>query len=132
MFVTYEENFDPIATILGFYITFSIMVVFNIVFNKSKDILSMGYWIGNILDTKERIFVNIILDILLNSYSSVLHYTHIDYKAIMSPRKRDKRKLHESTMIRQIIYFMVFFILYLRYDIYILYIINIMSSLFAV
>ena len=116
MFVTYEGNFHPTATILGFYITFSIMVVFNVVFNKSKDILSLGYWIGKVPDIYG-IFINIILDIILNSYSSVLQYNHIDYQAIMSQKKRNKRELHESTMIRQIIYLLVIFILYLGYDI---------------
>ena len=116
MFVTYDGNFHPTATILGFYITFSIMVVFNVVLNKSKDILSLGYWIGKVHDIYG-IFINIILDIILNSYSSVLQYNHIDYQAIMSQKKRNKRELHESTMIRQIIYLLVIFILYLGYDI---------------
>ena len=46
MFVTFDGNFHPIATISGFYLTVLIMIIFNIVFNKSADILTFKYWIG--------------------------------------------------------------------------------------
>ena len=48
MFVTFGGNFHPTATISAFYITLLIMIIFNIVFNKSRsiDILTFKYWIG--------------------------------------------------------------------------------------
>ena len=48
MFVKYDGNFEPTATFLGFYITFLIMVIFNIVLNKNKlsEIITLNYWTG--------------------------------------------------------------------------------------
>ena len=45
MFVRYDGNFHFLATISAFYITFLIMVIFNIVCNKRKN-FSLKYWIG--------------------------------------------------------------------------------------
>ena len=46
MLVTQGGNFHPIATISAFYITLLIMIIFNIVFNKSRNICTFKYWIG--------------------------------------------------------------------------------------
>ena len=57
----------------------------------------------------------IIQDIILNSHFSVLHYNYIDYQAIMSEKIKKSKELHEPTLLRQIIYLLIFFILYLGY-----------------
>ena len=116
MFVKYDGNFEPTATILGFYITFAIMVIFNIVLNKNKlsEIITLKYWIG-----KKKIFKNIprtsYLEVILNSYSSVLHYNHIDYQAMLDEEKKKNKKRHEPTIIRQFIYFLIFCSIFLRF-----------------
>ena len=48
MFVTFDGNFHPTATISAFYLTVLIMIIFNVVFNKSRpaNILTFKYWIG--------------------------------------------------------------------------------------
>ena len=51
----------------------------------------------------------------MNSYSSVLHYNHFDYRAMLEEKKKAEKKSHESTLMRQIVYFLIFFILFLRY-----------------
>ena len=48
---------------------------------------------------------------MLNSYSSVLHYNHFDYRAMLEGKKKADKKSHESTLMRQIVYFLIFFIL---------------------
>ena len=54
------------------------------------------------------------LDVVMNSYSGVLNYNKIDYQAMLEEEKdRKKKKYHESTLIRQIIYFLIFFIMFL-------------------
>ena len=52
----------------------------------------------------------------MNSYSCVLTYNQNDYQAMLDKEyKKNKKKCHESTMIRQIIYFLIFVLLLLRY-----------------
>ena len=52
MMVTNGGKFDPIYSLVGFYTTVLIMVVFNIVFNESKICLSLRYIMGNLLTNK--------------------------------------------------------------------------------
>ena len=56
-----------------------------------------------------------ILEVVLNSYSSVLHYNHIDYQAMLNKKKKETKKSHETTMIRQMIYFLIFLSMFLRW-----------------
>ena len=87
MFVTKGGNFCPLSSIYAFYIFFSILCVFNIVFNSSRDLKSGMYWIG----------------IILNSYVSVLSYNHLNFKRNYKKRFNIE-SYHESTFVRQIIY----------------------------
>ena len=48
---------------------------------------------------------------ILNSLSCVLSYNYYDYKALLKDGK--KKVLHESTLVRQSLYFSLFFILLL-------------------
>ena len=48
---------------------------------------------------------------ILNSLSCVLSYNYYDYKALLKEGR--KRRLHESTLVRQTLYFCLFFILLL-------------------
>ena len=113
MFVTFDGNFHPTATISAFYITLLIMIIFNIVFNRSKsaDILTFKYWIGKPEVNKNFKSKPTFLDIVMNSYSCVLNYSQMDYQAMLDEEK--KKKYHESTLIRQIIYFLIFFFMFL-------------------
>ena len=56
------------------------------------------------------------LDIVMNSYSCVLNYNQIDFQVMLDKegKKSKKVKYHESTLIRQIVYFLIFFIMFLR------------------
>ena len=49
---------------------------------------------------------------ILNSLSCVLSYNYYDYKALLK-NEGNKERLHESTLVRQILYFCLFFILLL-------------------
>ena len=111
MFVTLGGNFHPTATISAFYLTVLIMIIFNIVFNKSRDICTFKYWIGK---HKLKWFLKMFkmsnfLDVVMNSYSCVLNYNNIDYQAMLDKEKN--KKFHESTLIRQFLYFLIFFLL---------------------
>ena len=48
MMVTNKGEFNPIDSLVGFYTTVLIMVVFNIIFNESKICFSMNYIMGNL------------------------------------------------------------------------------------
>ena len=115
MFVTFDGNFHPTATISAFYITLLTMMIFNIVFNKSSptDICTFKYWIGKtrIKNIFKISFIINLLDVVMNSYSCVLNYNQIDYQAMLNEDK--KKKYHVSTFFRQIIYFLIFFIMFL-------------------
>ena len=54
-----------------------------------------------------------VLDIVMNSYSCVLNYNQIDYQAMLDKEKKTKKEYHEPTMIRQIVYFLIFFFMFL-------------------
>ena len=91
------------------------MIIFNIIFNRTFDILTFKYWIGkNELKSyiKDISRINI-LDVVMNSYSCVLNYNQIDYQAMLDEEKKKEKKYHESTMIRQIVYFLIFIIMFL-------------------
>ena len=92
-------------------------MIFNIVFNKSSptDICTFKYWIGKtrIKNTFKILFIINLLDVVMNSYSCVLNYNQIDYQAMLDEQKKKDKKYHESTLIRQIIYFLIFFIMFL-------------------
>ena len=60
------------------------------------------------------LFIFNFLDVVMNSYSCVLTYNQIDYQALLEEEKNKKnKKYHESTLIRQIVYFLIFFIMFL-------------------
>ena len=59
------------------------------------------------------LFIINLLDVVMNSYSCVLNYNQIDYQAMLDEQKKKDKKYHESTLIRQIIYFLIFFIMFL-------------------
>ena len=116
MFVTFGGNFHPTATIFAFYFTLLTMIIFNIVFNKSRsaDILTFKYWIGKLYFKKKSSKKINELDVLMNSYSCVLNYNQIDYQAMLDEKyKKKNKKYHESTLVRQIIYFLIFFLMFL-------------------
>ena len=56
---------------------------------------------------------------ILNSLSCVLSYNYYDYKAILKDGK--KKVLHESTLVRQSLYFLLFFLLLLGLTLHTLY-----------
>ena len=60
------------------------------------------------------LFLINILDVLMNSYSCVLNYNQMDYQAMLDEDYKNKnKKYHQSSVIRQIIYFLIFFIVFL-------------------
>ena len=60
------------------------------------------------------LFLINILDVLMNSYSGVLNYNQMDYQAMLNEDyKNKKKKYHQSSLIRQIIYFLIFLIMFL-------------------
>ena len=56
--------------------------------------------------------ITTIIGLILNSLSCVLSYNYYDYKALLKEDGK-KKVLHESTLVRQTLYFCLFFILLL-------------------
>ena len=46
LYVVHGGQFSTLRTLAAYYITFFIMFIFNIIFNKSKNYRSAKYWIG--------------------------------------------------------------------------------------
>ena len=116
MLVTFDGNFHPLAVISAYYTTFLIMMFFNIIFNKRSIIhgfKELKYWIGkNIkLSVWHQNFVS--PELVLNSYFSILHYSYIDYQPMLD-ENQEKIK-HKPSVIRQLLYFIIFFLIFLRY-----------------
>jgi len=83
-----QENFCPITAALLYYLFFLILLIFNIIFNTSKISLNADYVVG----------------LLMNSWSSVLSYNHYDYSTLLGQKKKDENDLHQSSLIRQVLY----------------------------
>ena len=91
-----------------------IMMIFNIVLNKSRNVCTFKYWIGKQKQVLKIILLPNFLDVVMNSYSCVLNYNQVDFQAMLEVDKNKKnKKYHESTLIRQIIYFLIFLIMFL-------------------
>ena len=94
---------------MAYYSTFLVLMVFNIIFNKNKRYGARN-WIGiqieQTLDNK----VIYVTEIILNSLSSVLSYNNFNFETIFSDKdtKQPQKNVdHESTFVKQLIYFLM-------------------------
>ena len=46
LYVVHNGQFSTLRTLAAYYVTFLIMFIFNIIFNRSKNFRSAKYWIG--------------------------------------------------------------------------------------
>ena len=117
MFVVNDGQFSTIMTVKVYYTTVAVIMAYNIVFNDNETYCSARTWIGGyqtIIFLKQKCFLYFFLEILLNSFSSVLSYNQFDLEPIFTEKKAlQKRVRHESTMVKQGIYFFIMTILYL-------------------
>ena len=114
MFVVNDGQFSTMLTVKAYYTTVAILMAFNIYINDNKSYFSARAWIGT---HKTIIFLSknvSLLEILLNSFSSVLSYNQFDLEPIFTTKKAlHKRVRHEPTMVKQGIYFLIMTFLYL-------------------
>ena len=132
MFVTNDGKYDPILVLAGYYSVFLVLLLFNFIFNSERITLEGHYWIGtaHISIIIRFLYLHAIgieyqqptLGLILNSLSCVLSYNYYDYKALLKvgksrqigQMKEGKGKvLHESTLVRQSLYFCLYFLLLL-------------------
>ena len=110
LYVTNHGHFSSIQTLIAYYTVFAVLVIFNIVFNDSKDLGRGKYWIG--ICNATRFFSSkfwclfIFPGIFLNSLSSILSYNSFDVDQMFGHRK-DSSKRHQSTFVKQLVYFII-------------------------
>ena len=111
LYVIHDGQFSSSKTVIAYYFTFMVLVVFNIIFNNRDEYNSARTWTGLIerkLDISNRFFLT---EIIFNSSSSVLSYNSFNFKEVFDHEKRiseKKRELHEPTFMKQLLYFLIF------------------------
>ena len=112
LYVANDGQFSSAKTVLAFYTTFLLLVVFNTVFNKTGEYCSAKTWTGKInINPKVSIKNCVIccLEILLNSMSSVLSYNVFDFTTVFAKADKnvkDKKRVenHEPSFVKQMLY----------------------------
>ena len=111
MFVVNDGQFSTMLTVKVYYTTVGVLMMYNIVINDNETYCSARTWIGEhqtIIFFRAKMFLLLLLEILLNSFSSVLSYNQFDLEPIFTEKKAlQKRVRHESTMVKQGIYFLI-------------------------
>ena len=118
LYVINDGQFSSTKTLIAYYSTLMVLIVFNTTFNKQKDYTTARTWIGKIWNYFQRFFI-ICLEIFFNSTSSVLSYNNFDFGQIFvkkqSSNKHSREEQHESTFFKQAFYFLLFVVLNLGY-----------------
>jgi len=91
-----DGEFGPQSTVVGFYSVLGILIFFNSIFNREKYIYKPECLLG----------------ILLNSFGSILSYNYYDFRSIFHAKK-EKKYLHETSLVRQIIFLCLFTLLFI-------------------
>ena len=110
MFVVNDGQFSTMLTVKVYYTTVGVLMMYNIVINDNETYCSARTWIGEhqtIIFIRAKMFL-VLLEILLNSFSSVLSYNQFDLEPIFTKKNAQlKRVRHEPTMVKQGIYFLI-------------------------
>ena len=108
LYVTNDGQFSSLRTLTAFYLTLLVLIVFNATCNTTKHYWSPRTWIGIFFYLFMKRCIFLLSGIILNSYSSVLSYNNFNIK-LMLVGKRDDYVWHESTFLRQFVYFILIF-----------------------
>ena len=107
LYVANDGQFSSAKTVLAFYTTFLLLVVFNTVFNKTGEYCSAKTWTGKI----SILITGFIycLEILLNSMSSVLSYNVFDFTTVFAKADKNVKDIkrvenHEPSFVKQMLY----------------------------
>ena len=113
LYVVNDGQFSTAKTVLAFYSTFLLLVVFNTVFNKTGEYCSAKTWTGKISilihGISKKNCIIYCLEILLNSMSSVLSYNVFDFTTVFAKADKnvkDKKRVenHEPSFVKQMLY----------------------------
>ena len=118
LYVTNNGRFSSSQSVIAYYSTFILLVFFNIIFNKTDDYCSLRTWIGIYIFcifSPQKSYFSYFLEILLNSFSSILSYNVFDFGNVFDKSGKKNVKYHESSFFMQMLYFMLFFVLNLGY-----------------
>ena len=112
LYVINEGQFSSCKTIIAYYLTLIYLLIFNTIFNKQQDYSSARTWIGKIFFYLLIWAKFSLVEIFFNSTSSILSYNNFDFGQIFSmkesSRKNSPEQKHESTFIKQTLYFALF------------------------
>ena len=109
MYVVNNGQFSSMMTLTAFYCTLAVLIIFNIIVNDNSNYKSAKTWIGKGPNDQNCLYVfdtfYLVLEILLNAWSSVLSYNHFNFDPIFSKQKENVG--HQSTFVRQTFYFLI-------------------------
>ncbi len=101
MYVVNKGQFSSMMTLAVFYANLAVLIIFNIIVNNNTNYKSAKTWIGKgqkLTDKVKKLkyvlsrtvhtltFFHLVLEILLNSWSSVLSYNHFNFSPIFSKK----------------------------------------------
>ena len=112
MFVLHNGHFNTYCTVTVYYTCVLLLIIFNLLFNWDTNFCSMRFWIGIFIYLSKMYVYNYHLGIILNSLNSVLSFNNVNLNSILE-KNNDEKHLHESTFVKQTIYFMLYGILQL-------------------
>ena len=94
LYVVHKGQFSSAKTVIAYYSTFTIIMIFNSFLNKSKHFWSKKNLIGkpthNIYSTHKKGYVYPFSGIFLNSASSVLSYNNFNFEYIIDTGKTNQ------------------------------------------
>ena len=121
LYVVNDGQFSSTKTVIAYYSTLLVLLVFNSILNKQNDYTSARNWIGK-EESKTFPWIDdcFIIEIFFNSTSSVLSYNNFDFGPIFSKQKSNGMdsdgQRHEPTFFKQTFYWLLFTVLNLGYS----------------
>ena len=115
LYVINEGHFSPIIATGSFYIMTAILIIFHSIFNRNR-----GFTFENCVGKKKIIIYPVLIciqGIILNGFSSMITFTNMNYVAMFDMIKKGRvsrrnEDWHVSTMIKQLVYYLIIFIAY--------------------
>ena len=117
LYVQNEGQFSSARTVIAYYSTFMVLVLFNGLCSKSEKMWTRRNMTG-IQKSNENTLQYLFSEIILNSMSSVLSYNQFNFGPIFKHGEKAKEEKHQPSFAKQMIYFILFTVLNLGFEIF--------------
>ena len=112
LYVYNDGQFSTWIVFFAYYLVVIFLLIFNLIFNDTREFSSMTYWIGIVITIIVQI-KDIFSGILMNTFSSTFSYNNFDFNLLMGKSKK-KQQLHQPSFLRQFLYFLIFLTINIR------------------